>query len=167
MKLFSSYLSAGLLLTAITALLFAKVNFWAFPVLGLVSGIVNRSVIRCIAGLVASSGICLLIVALVPVATSPPSPPGLLHFAAFYTLALWGASTGAALLLPHRQLLITAIVSTTISLLILIGCTSVLRHIFPEELRVLEMWEYMALLLAAPVLAVGTWWPVELVDKSL
>jgi hypothetical protein len=167
MKPFNSYLSAGLLITALAAAVFVKSGWLAFPVLGLTCGIATRSVRLTLTGLITSAGLGFIICALVPVYTSPPQPPGLAHFGSTYIAAVFGASVGAALLLPHRRLVITAIIGCAFSLLALVCLSFLLRIFFPEALRVLEVWEYITIVLAVPLIGLGTWWPVDLTNRRL
>jgi hypothetical protein len=121
----------------------------------------------CLTGLITSAGLGVIFSILVPVATSPPEPPGLLHFGITYIIGIFGASIGAALQLPHRQLVFPAVLGCASSLLVLVCLSFVTRRIFPEELRVMEMWEYATIVLAVPVLGFGTWWPVSRMNNRL
>jgi len=161
MKPFTSYLSVGVLVTAISALLFTKLNWMAFPFLGLTCGLATQNLRRCLTGLITSAGFALILVVLVPAYTSRPEPPGLLHFGAIYIAAIFGASIGAALQLPQGRLVLVATMSSALSLVALVLLSLQLHAIFPEKLLVLELWEYATILLAVPVLGFGTWWPID------
>jgi len=138
MKFFKSYLPARLLVTAIAVTIAVSPCRWlAFPVMGLTCGIATRDLRCCVSGIISGAAFG-LIFALLPVSSCPPEGIALAYFAGDYAVAVFGASVAAALQLPDRRLIFTSMVGSTLSLMLLILISSLLRHTFREELRALE-----------------------------
>lgn len=160
-RIFSSHLASGLLVVAITAVLFTQIAWLAFPLLGLAHGVAIRSLRCCVFGLLASAGVTLLCFILMPVYSDTPPPLTLDYHGPAYAVLLLGSLIGASLPLLHHKLFLTAAFSSIISVGFLVVLGLVLRRMLPTELRMLEMYDYITIIAAVPIIGAGIWWPMD------
>src|SRR6185503_8537168 len=120
---------------------------------------------RCLTGFVTSLGVSLLVFVLVPVSTGHFEGLDLDQWGPNLVLALFGALVGAAMQLDDSTLTFTAIAGAVLSLGTLVAVAFVLRANTAIEYRMLERCEYGTVLLAAPIVALGVWWPVDIMAK--
>jgi hypothetical protein len=160
-----SYGGTALLVALLTAVLFLKLDAFAFPLLGLTAGLATRSRRRCLTGLLASTVLALFLLCFAPTSNPAPMSAGLFYKRTVheYGALLLGALLGAALQVPLSHLANVAFGAAIFCFINFAICISFLRQILPGPPAVFD---YSTLAAAVPVFSLGIWWPVDFVDRN-
>jgi hypothetical protein len=161
-----SFALMGLLAGTITALLFLKINLFAFPFLGLTCGLATRNFWRCLTGVFTSAGFGIIVsVLFVVLAKRHPMSTGPLSASAYdYSNFLLGALIGSAIQAPQRRLVPVALSCGILSQINFGIVIFAIRGYFPQ-LR--GAWDYLVIAISIPAFGLGMWWPVDFVNKRL
>jgi hypothetical protein len=161
------YTWAGLIATAVTALLFLKFNYWALPVLGSTCGIATGSAQHCLSGIIKSAIFAFIVsVGLTVLVSHPLMSAGLFNQMTSYdySLILIGSLLGASWHAPRLLLAQIANIMSILAFIYFVVVISWLGFLLP---RYPVLWDYAVLIVAVPILGAGVWFPVDFVQRRL
>ncbi len=164
---FLTHFSAGLLTTALAALLWStsplsEIYVYAFCLFGLTHGIAIRRGRVCLFGLASSAAFLTPVFLLFPRLSwvHPRIAWGLYGFCALAALH------GAAVPIKGWPMQKRVAFGTCASIVTLVVLGIIFRAVFPPRLTVVEVWELLTVLSSVPVIAFLSWWPVDMAIRK-